>query len=98
MFNLADRGHTAPGQRADLMLVYGDPLTDITATRAIGRIWRAGVPCDRRAFVANAAEAEELDAFDARVAKVVAAVRERRYGFDPDQRPADTGPSKVTSR
>jgi imidazolonepropionase-like amidohydrolase len=83
VFNLADRGHTAPGQRADLMLVSGDPLTDITATRAIERIWRAGVLCDRRAFVANAAEAEELDAFDARVAKVVAAVRERRYGFDP---------------
>jgi imidazolonepropionase-like amidohydrolase len=83
VFNLTDRGHTAPGQRADLMLVSGDPLTDITATRAIERIWRAGVPCDRRAFVANAAEAAELDAFHARVAKVVAAVRERRYGFDP---------------
>ncbi|GAA5198293.1 amidohydrolase family protein [Rugosimonospora acidiphila] len=83
VFNLADRGHTAPGQRADLILVSGDPLTDITATRAIERIWRAGVPCDRRAFVADASEAEELDAFDARVAKVVAAVRERRYGFDP---------------
>jgi hypothetical protein len=27
--------------------------------------------------------AEELDAFDARVAKVAAAVRGRRYGFDP---------------
>jgi imidazolonepropionase-like amidohydrolase len=83
VFNLADRGHAAPGQRADLVLVSGDPLTDITATRAIERIWRAGVPCDRRVFVPNAAEAEELDAFDARVAKVVAAVRERRYGFDP---------------
>jgi imidazolonepropionase-like amidohydrolase len=83
VFNLADRGHTAPGQRADLILVSGDPLTDITATRGIERIWRAGVLCDRRAFVANTAEAEELDAFNARVAKVVAAVRERRYGSDP---------------
>jgi imidazolonepropionase-like amidohydrolase len=83
VFSLTDRGHTAPGQRADLILVSGDPLTDITATRAIERIWRAGVLCDRRAFVANAAEAEELDAFDARVATVVTAVRERRYGFDP---------------
>ena len=81
VFNLADRGHIAPGRRADLMLVSGDPLTDITATLAIEQIWRAGVPCDRRAFVANAAEAEELDAFDARVAKAVAAVRERRYGI-----------------
>jgi imidazolonepropionase-like amidohydrolase len=83
VFNLADRGHTAPGQRADLMLVSGDPLTDITATRTIERIWRAGVLCDRRAFVANAAEAAELDAFDGRVAKVVAAVRELQYGSDP---------------
>jgi imidazolonepropionase-like amidohydrolase len=83
VFSLADRGHTAPGQRADLMLVSGDPLTDITATRAIERIWRAGVLCDRRAFAADAAEAEERDAFDARVAKVVAAVRERRYGSGP---------------
>ncbi|MDX2852340.1 amidohydrolase family protein [Streptomyces sp. PA03-3a] len=81
VFDLADRGHVAPGQRADLVLVSGDPLTDVTTTRAIERIWRAGVPCDRRAFVANAAETRELDAFDARVARVVAAVRERRYGF-----------------
>lgn len=81
VFDLADRGHVAPGQRADLVLVSGDPLTDVTATRAIERIWRAGVPCDRRAFVADAAETRELEAFDARVAKVVAAVRERRYGF-----------------
>jgi imidazolonepropionase-like amidohydrolase len=83
VFSLADRGHIAPGQRADLILVSGDPFTDITATRAIERIWRAGVPGDRRAFVASAAEAEELYAFDARVARVVAAVRERRYGFGP---------------
>jgi hypothetical protein len=46
-------------------------------------MWRAGVPCERRAYVATAAEAEELDAFDARVAEVVAAVRERRYGSGP---------------
>lgn len=78
VFGLADRGRVAAGQRADLVLVSGDPLTDITATRAIERIWRAGTACDRRAFVASAAEVEQLDAFDAQVAKVVAAVRERR--------------------
>jgi imidazolonepropionase-like amidohydrolase len=83
VFSLTDRGQTAPGQRADLLLVAGDPLTDITATRAITRIWRAGVRCDRRAFVASAAEADERDAFEARVATVVAAVRERRYGSGP---------------
>jgi len=77
VFGLADRGRVATGQRADLVLVSGDPLTDITATRAIERIWRGGIACDRHAFVASAAEAEQLDAFDAQVAKVVAAVRER---------------------
>ena len=78
VFGLADRGRVAVGLRADLVLVSGDPLTDITATRAIERIWRGGVACDRHAFAASAAEAEQLDAFDAQLAKVVAAVRERR--------------------
>jgi imidazolonepropionase-like amidohydrolase len=78
VFNLADRGRIAPGQRADLVLVTGDPLTDVTATRAIEWIWRAGVPCDRRAPDASAAETEEVDAFYAQVGKAVAAVRERR--------------------
>ncbi|WNV85531.1 amidohydrolase family protein [Umezawaea sp. Da 62-37] len=81
VFGLSDRGSVAVGQRADLVLVSGDPLTDITATRAVERVWRAGVQCDRRAFVASGAEIEQLDAFDAQVAKVVAAVRERRSGF-----------------
>ncbi len=78
VFGLADRGRVAAGQRADLVLVSGDPLTDITATRAIERIWRGGMDCDRRTFVASAAEAEQLDAFDAQLAKVVAAVRGQR--------------------
>ncbi|MFD9741501.1 amidohydrolase family protein [Umezawaea sp. NPDC059074] len=78
VFGLADRGRVAVGLRADLVLVAGDPLADITATRAIERIWRAGTPCDRRSFVASAAEAAQLDAFDAQVAKAVAAVRARR--------------------
>jgi Amidohydrolase family len=69
VFGLAGRGRVAVGQRADLVLVSGDPLTDITATRAIERIWRGGTACDRHAFAASAAEAEQLDAFDAQLAK-----------------------------
>jgi imidazolonepropionase-like amidohydrolase len=42
-FGLADRGRIAPGLRADLLLVDGDPTTDITATRAIADVWRGGV-------------------------------------------------------
>jgi imidazolonepropionase-like amidohydrolase len=41
-FGLPDRGRIAPGLRADLLLVDGDPTTDITATRAIRAVRLAG--------------------------------------------------------
>lgn len=41
-FGLGDRGRIAPGLRADLLLVDGDPTVDITATRAIAGIWKNG--------------------------------------------------------
>jgi imidazolonepropionase-like amidohydrolase len=41
-FSLTDRGRIAPGLCADLLLVDGDPTTDITATRAIAGVWRRG--------------------------------------------------------
>ena len=41
-FHLTDRGRLAPGMRADLLLVDGDPTADITATRAIAAVWRGG--------------------------------------------------------
>jgi imidazolonepropionase-like amidohydrolase len=44
-FGLTDRGAIAPGQRADLILVDGDPLADIRATRRIRRIWCGGIEC-----------------------------------------------------
>ncbi|MGV9776533.1 amidohydrolase family protein [Streptosporangium sp. NPDC003464] len=42
-FGLTDRGRIAPGLRADLVLVEGDPTRDITATGSITDIWRRGV-------------------------------------------------------
>lgn len=42
-FRLHDRGAIRPGLRADLVLVEGDPLADIRATRNIRRIWAGGV-------------------------------------------------------
>jgi imidazolonepropionase-like amidohydrolase len=48
MFGLADRGRIAPGLRADLLLVDGDPCTDITATRNIAAIWRKGTRLRRQ--------------------------------------------------
>jgi imidazolonepropionase-like amidohydrolase len=53
-FRLADRGRIAPGLRADLVLVAGDPLKDITETRSIVRVWKGGVATTRPAAPAPA--------------------------------------------
>ena len=41
-FGLSDRGVIAPGRRADLVLVDGDPTLDISATRNIRGVWIGG--------------------------------------------------------
>jgi imidazolonepropionase-like amidohydrolase len=50
IFSLDDRGRIAPGLRADLLLVDGDPTADILATRNIVAIWKEGVRFDREAY------------------------------------------------
>lgn len=47
VFALPDRGRIVVGRRADLVMVRGNPIDDITATRDIVRVWRAGVPLRR---------------------------------------------------
>jgi imidazolonepropionase-like amidohydrolase len=49
-FHLDDRGVIAPGKRADLLLVKGDPTHDITATRDIVSVWKLGVEDDRASY------------------------------------------------
>ncbi|GAB3398160.1 CIA30 family protein [Massilia agilis] len=41
-FKLGKRGQVANGYKADLVLVEGDPLTDIGATRHIVEVWKDG--------------------------------------------------------
>jgi alpha-D-ribose 1-methylphosphonate 5-triphosphate diphosphatase PhnM len=41
-FGLTDRGAVRPGLRADLVLIEGDPVHDISATRDIRAVWCAG--------------------------------------------------------
>jgi imidazolonepropionase-like amidohydrolase len=57
-FRLSDRGRIKPGMRADLLLVKGDPTSDIKATRSIVRIWKMGVAVDRQAYLASIAKAK----------------------------------------
>ena len=43
-FGLTDRGVIAPGQRADLVLIDGDPAQDISAVSSVSAVWCAGRP------------------------------------------------------
>lgn len=66
-FGLAGRGRIAVGNRADLLLVEGEPDADIEATRAIVTIWKNGHAVDRT-YSAPTADALPLGAiseFDA---------------------------------
>ena len=47
-FGLADRGRIAPGKKADVLLIRGNPSADILATRDIVAIWKDGVYFERR--------------------------------------------------
>ena len=49
-FGLHDRGRIAPGLRADLVLIEGDPSQDILATRHIRGVWKRGVAVDRQTY------------------------------------------------
>jgi imidazolonepropionase-like amidohydrolase len=46
-FHLEDRGWIRPGMRADMVLVEGDPTSDIVATRNIFAVWKRGVRVQR---------------------------------------------------
>jgi len=67
-FHLDDRGSIAPGKRADLLLVKGNPTQDITATRDIASVWKLGVEDDRASYRASLEQAKQDAAKAAQVA------------------------------
>lgn len=64
-FKLRDRGRIEHGKRADLLLVNGDPTTDITATRDIMGVWKAGTEFNRLAYQSAIATETEAAATQA---------------------------------
>lgn len=60
-FHLNDRGRIAPGKRADMVLVSGDPGRDITATRALVEVWKDGRRVDRQGFQRNMTQLSKAD-------------------------------------
>lgn len=44
---LSDTGVLAPGMRADVIVVNGNPLTDLDALRRIEHVFTAGLPVPR---------------------------------------------------
>jgi len=81
-FGLEGRGRIAPGARADLVLVAGNPLEDITTTRAIERVWKAGRPVDREAYRQRVADALAAAASKAAAPAALASGRALVSGFD----------------
>jgi imidazolonepropionase-like amidohydrolase len=49
-FRLADRGSVREGLRADLVLVDGDPTTNILDSRRIVTVWKRGAAVERARY------------------------------------------------
>lgn len=59
-FRLNDRGQIAPGKRADLLLIDGNPTAQISDVNKVAAVWKLGVKDDRESY--RAALEKEKDA------------------------------------
>lgn len=86
VFGLSDRGRVAPGLRADLVLVHGDPTARIEATQNLRGAWVAGCRVDPGAYPGSRSERESIAALRATNEKIMSAMRERWPGLPaPEQ-------------
>lgn len=85
-FGLADRGRIAPGQRADLLLVDGDPSQRLADTLAIVTVWKNGRAVDRRLAAERVPElpAGTAGDFDADIGSAWVATSDRMAGGQSD--------------
>jgi len=60
-FRLNDRGQIAPGKRADLLLVDGNPTANISDISNVIEVWKLGVPFDRAAYKAELDREKEAE-------------------------------------
>lgn len=96
-FHLDDRGVIAPGNRADLLLVKGDPTQDITATRDIVSVWKLGVGDDRASYRASVEKAKQEAAKAAQAAPPADSARGLISDFDDGTANAKFGTAWMVS-
>lgn len=60
-FHLNDRGQIAPGKRADLLLVEGNPTAQISDINNVIAVWKLGVKDDRDSYRAAIEKEKEAD-------------------------------------
>lgn len=75
VFGLADRGVIAVGARADLLLVAGDPKSNIRDTASISRVWLGGHELDD-AYVGGSLEREGIAWLHACTAKILQGIHD----------------------
>jgi imidazolonepropionase-like amidohydrolase len=60
-FHLNDRGEIAPGKRADLLLVEGNPTAQISDINNVIAVWKLGVKDDRDSYRAAIEKEQEAE-------------------------------------
>jgi len=60
-FQVNDRGQIGPGKRADLVLVEGDPTTQISDISNVVAVWKFGVQFDREQYHAELDREKEAE-------------------------------------